>query len=317
MSVAHFLKQNPRLASLYYILDGWRRRRRLRRGDIATSSGTRHADLDIEQSLAYIEKVWRDYLAWSDRTAIAGRVVEIGPGDNFGVALLLLKHGAGFVEAIDKFAPWRDPAAQAAIYRALSERFDLTALFDGAPSETAIRNLAYHPGMPAERYFTDCAPMDAVLSRAVLEHLDDPLASLDAQWARLKPGGLLLHRVDLRDHGMFAGNHPLTYLTISPGTYRLIAEQTGRPNRILLPYYREHAQQRGWPARFGITRLVDVPSEYPNLPWDALPELDRTRALAAVMAIRPKLAAPFRKMADRDLAVAGFVLLAEKPATSG
>lgn len=313
--LAKLVKSSRPLACAYYLVQGWWRRRQLRRGNIATRSGSRHADLNLAGSLKYIERVWCDYLIYAGRTSIGGRIVEIGPGDNFGVALLFLKGGAEHVIAIDKFASQRDDERQSAIYRALGERHGLADLFDGPPSEAAIRRLTYLPGMPAERYFTgDVAPYDAVLSRAVLEHLDDPLLALDSMWSRLRPGGLLLHRIDLRDHGMFTGNHPLTFLTIGAGLYRAMTAETGWPNRIMLPVYRDFLKQRGWPARLGITRLVGVSDEFPAMPWEQLPADRRQRALTQVRAVRPKLAAPFRTLADEDLAVAGFVLLAEKPA---
>ena len=315
MSFAATIKRNLPLAYLFYLYDGWRRRRRLRRGNLRTTSGARHADLDLTASLAYIEQVWRDYLAYAGIPHLAGRIVEIGPGDNFGVALHFLQGGAASVVAIDKFLSERNAAQQAAIYGAMIERHGMQALFDGAPQESAIRNFTYLPGMPAERYFTAETPAcDAVVSRAVLEHLDDPLAALDAMWARLQPGGRLIHRVDLRDHGMFAGLHPLTFLTIPPWLYRAMAAQTGRPNRVLLPAYRGHLRQRGWPLRLGITRLVGVAGEFAALPWEQLPAEARQQALAHVQSVRSRLAEPFRGMTDQDLAVAGFVLVAEKPA---
>jgi hypothetical protein len=128
-------------------------------------------------------------------------------------------------------------------------------------------------------------------------------------WASLRPGGLLLHRIDLRDHGMFAGAHPLAFLTIGSALYRAMTAETGWPNRLLLPAYRNFLNQRGWPGRTGITRLVGVPGEFPAVSWEQLPAEARQQALAQVRAIRPRLAAPFRMMA-----VAGFVLVAEKPA---
>lgn len=316
MSLTALVKKNIPLACAYYLVAGWQRRRRLRRGIIRTRSGNRHAALDLDASLGYIESVWRDYLAWAGRPALTGDLVEIGPGDNFGVALLFLAHGASSVTAIDKFESERDVARQNAIYRALSARHGLAAQFDGEPSEAAIRNLTYLPGMSAEHYFVAGARgFDAVISRAVLEHLDDPLAALDAMWAGLRPGGLLLHRIDLRDHGMFAGAHPLAFLTIGSALYRAMTAETGWPNRILLPAYRDFLQRRGWPARIGITRLVGVAGEFAALPWDRLPVEARQQALAQVRAIRPRLAAPIDLLADEDLAVAGFVLAAEKPAT--
>lgn len=313
MALSALVKRIKPLACAWYILDARRTQARLRRGDIATVSGTRHSGLDLQQSIAYIEKVFRDYLAWSDRPALRGRIVEIGPGDNFGVALLLLKQGAGFVEAIDKFAPRRDPVQQAAIYAALSARHGMGDLFDGEPAEATIARLRYHPGMPAERYFREQRGFSAILSRAVLEHLDDPLQSLDDMWHSLEPGGQLIHRVDLRDHGMFAGAHPLTFLTVGQRLYGAMTRQTGRPNRVLLPDYRAHLAGRGWPARLGITRLVGVAEEFGNLPWEAIPAAARQQALTAVQAIRPNLAPPFVGLSDTDLAVSGFVLVAEKP----
>lgn len=314
MLLTGLVKRSVPLACLYYLVAGWQRRRRLRRGIIRTRSGNRHAALDLPASLAYIESVWRDYLAWAGRPALAGDLVEIGPGDNFGVALLFLAHGARSVTAIDKFESERDMARQNAIYHALSQKHGLDSLFDGEASEAAIRNLRYLPGMPAERYFAaGVAGFDAVISRAVLEHLDDPLAALDAMWAGLRPGGLLLHRIDLRDHGMFASAHPLSFLTIGRALYRAMTADTGWPNRLLLPAYRDFLKLRGWPARLGITRLVGVRGEFAALPWDELPAGARQQALAQVRAIRPRLAEPFRALTDEDLAVAGFVLVAEKP----
>lgn len=313
MSISAFIKRHTSLACAYYILDAKRTQWRLGRGDIATVSGTRHSGLSLEESLAYIEKVHRDYLAWSGRPALTGRIAEIGPGDNFGVALLLLKGGAEFVDAIDKFAPRRDAAQQTAIYAAMSRRHQMDGLFDGEPGESTITRVRYHPGMPAERFFNEQSGFSAVLSRAVLEHLDDPLKSLDDMWRSLEPGGMLIHRVDLRDHGMFAGAHPLTFLTIGSGLYAAMTRQTGRPNRILLPHYRAHVAKRGWSARFGVTRLAGVAEEFANLPWDALPQAARQQAVGTVRAIRPKLARPFSALPDADLAVSGFVLVAEKP----
>jgi len=90
--------------------------------------------------------------------------------------------------------------------------------------------------------FRSCIPCNIRenLDREQLKYVDDMARSL-------KPGGIMIHRVDLRDHGMFAGHHPLTLLTLSDGLHRRITEGAGRPNRVLAPVY------RAWLARAGLT----------------------------------------------------------------
>ena len=102
---------------------------------------------------------------------------------------MLLANGAARVHAIDRYYARRNPKQQRAIYRALSDRDDLDHLFDGEPSEEAIRGLACHVGQPAETFFGNSGIVfDAILSRAVMEHLYDPLAALDGMLAALRPG---------------------------------------------------------------------------------------------------------------------------------
>lgn len=109
--------------------------------------------MPLEQSLNYIERVYRDYLGYAELDRFRGTVAELGPGDNFGVALMLLGNGAEAVHAIDRYYSRRDPDQQRAIYQALSNRYHLARLFDGKPSEDTIRGLIYHAGEAAETFF--------------------------------------------------------------------------------------------------------------------------------------------------------------------
>ncbi|MSP67535.1 MAG: methyltransferase domain-containing protein [Alphaproteobacteria bacterium] len=313
MALAPLIKRSLTLACAYYLFDDWRAGRRIRAGRIETESGRRHAGLSLDASIAYVERVHRDYLAYSGLDRLCGTIAEIGPGDSFGVALLLLGGGATAVHAIDRFRPRRDATAERALHAALAERHGLTQLLAPDAGAGALRGLTYHPGTPAETFFRDRGlRFDAVVSRAVLEHLYDPLTALDDMLRALLPGGCLIHRIDLRDHGMFAGLHPLTFLTVAPALYRRMTRHSNRPNRVLLPAYAEWLASRGASGSLRITRLVGQREEYPALPWDALPKLRRERALLTVRHIRPRLATPFDRMADADLAVSGCVLVAEQ-----
>ena len=303
------------LSCLAYLANDWMNGRRLRRGRIETRSGATHAAFSLDQSLDYIERVYRDYLAYAGVERVTGTVAEIGPGDNFGVALMFLGAGADAVHALDRYRSHRDPEQQRVIYRALCERHGLASVFEGAPGEQSIRGLVQHVGQPAETFFEESGlHFDAILSREVIEHLYDPLKGLDDMLAALRPGGVMVHRVDLRDHGMFLNHHPLSFLTIADPIYRRMTCNSGRPNRKLLPEYRRWLEASGAAGSLRFTRLVGVDEELdPPAAWERIDPGKRARALEAVAAIRPRLAARFRAETDEDLAVAGCVLVVRKP----
>ena len=314
MSPRDLAKRSVILTCLYYLVDDWRARHRLARGNLATRSGTRHATLSLNESLDYIDRVYRDYLAYGGLTRFSGRVAEIGPGDNFGVALRMLGDGASEVHTVDRYRPQRDDARQTRICRALAARHGLDRLLADPGSEgAAIRGLTTHWGMPAEDFFRSSGTrFDHIVSRAVLEHLYDPLGALDDMAASLAPGGTLIHRIDLRDHGMFAGHHPLTFLTIPDARYRAMTRGAGRPNRVLFPDWRDWLDRSPLTGSLRITRLAGVDGEIAPAEWNDIDPAMRRIALATVRAIRPRLAPSLARFSDRDLAVSGCVLVARE-----
>ncbi len=311
MSLRSQVKRSKALTCLYYVVDDARARRRLKAGDIETDSGRRHATRDIDSSLAYIKRIYEDYLSYAGIEAFDGRVCEIGPGDSFGLALMALGSGAQSVVAIDRFYSRRDLGYQKALYQRIADEHDWHQLFDGDVSEGAIRGLDYRPGCAAEVFFRDAQDcFDFIISRAVLEHLYDPLAALDDMSKRLEEGGMLVHRVDLRDHGMFENHHPLTFLTVSDGLYKLMTRSSGRPNRVLVHEYRQWLDRSSLDGEILVTRLAGVPEEIEPVRWAHLSDDLRARAIDRVREVRPRLARRFAALPDEVLAVSGFVLVA-------
>jgi SAM-dependent methyltransferase len=176
-----------------------------------------------------------------------------------------------------------------------------------------LRHVEYHAGVPAEDFFRDRKDaFDFIISRAVLEHLYDPISALDDMADALKPGGMLVHRIDLRDHGMFENMHPLTFLTIPEQIYRRMVRNSGRPNRVLLSAYRDWLKRSGLDGDVRITRLAGVREQLAPTPWDGIsPEL-RHDALQTVEAIRPRIAKSLQSNSGEDLCVSGIVLRAWK-----
>ena len=315
MSLRRLVKRSVALTCLYYLAEDPWARWRLARGRLATRSGTRHATLSLNDSLDYIDRVYADYLAYGGVERFSGRVAEIGPGDNFGIALRMLGAGTREVHTVDRYRPVRDDARQTRIHRALAERHGLGRLLDGRAEEGEIRGLVAHEGVPAESFFRSSGlRFDSIVSRAVLEHLYDPLAALDDMAASLAPDGTMIHRIDFRDHGMFAGHHPLTFLTVPDAPYRAMTLASGRPNRLLLPAWRDWLKRSPLAGSLRITRLVGVDGELDPAMWDDIDPGARRTALDMVRTIRPRLAPRLTAFTDQDLAVSGCVLVARQPA---
>src|SRR5437867_2359472 len=103
-------KRSKTFLILYMIYDNWRRKRQFKSGNIVGSSGA--IETEVSDSLDYINRTFDDYLKYSGlstRSFQDKRVLEVGPGDNLGVALKFLAAGAGQVVCIDKFFSKCDP----------------------------------------------------------------------------------------------------------------------------------------------------------------------------------------------------------------
>jgi SAM-dependent methyltransferase len=292
------------VAIAYYVLTDLRARRGFRAEGMAQSSGQ-----PVEKAVDYVESAFAailDHAGLTPADLRGARVLELGPGDNLGLALRFLAAGAGEVVTLDKFAVPRDEAHEAAIYRALldrlgpeeRERASAALAGDGRFDPRRLRALT---GLSIEEAPGALEPesFDVILSVAVLEHVYDPDAALAAMDRLLRPGGVMLHQVDFRDHAMFtgAGSHPLTFLTISPRVWGLMTRHTGRPNRRLSGWWRDRLGDRGYQVRLHVT--------------DVLAESGRDELIAE---IRPRLSREFRDLPDEDLGTTGAFVVASKDA---
>ena len=293
--------------------------RRFRRGSIETRSGTLHARLDVAESLRYIHEVFDDYRRYSGVSRFHGRVAEVGPGDSCGVGLLFLADGCDAVDLVDRFYSQRDPERLADVYRALlAEHPELEARFGHLPAEEAsFDGIRRHYGAEAagETFFVDHGDYDFIVSRAVCEHLYDPLLAMRRMAEALRPGGVLLHKIDLRDHGLFSRRfHELRFLEVPDWLYPRMVRDSGRPNRVLVHRYRTVLADAGLRARFLVTHLAGEGDVAPHLPWNEIPVERRERALDYVRTVRHRFARSFRDVPDEDLAVSGVFVVAQRPA---
>ncbi len=290
---------------------------RFQMGQPETESGATHEKLSDEDSVRYIEQVYSDYKRYGKLDRFYGTVAEIGPGDNLGVALLIRHDGCEQVNLIDRYRSRRDPQKQRRVYETLSNRYALDWLKSGpAWNDQEFKGLTLRIGQSAEAYFKQQARSrrqfyDIIVSRAVMEHLYDPLQALEDMVTCLKPGGRMLHKIDLRDHGMFTPYHQeLTFLTFPGSLHRLMTRNSGRPNRVLWHQYRDLLDRLHKDGlveyQAYITRLVGVGDLEPHQLFEEIPASLWRQATEAVDRSRKFFSHEFAKVDSRDLAVAGI-----------
>jgi SAM-dependent methyltransferase len=228
-------------------------------------------------------------------------VLEIGPGGNVGVSLLMLLAGARSATCLDVM-PWIQGTGPDALYPALVEAaakapetyLVAPALRERASSDPAavarelLGHITYLCPMDIATTTLPDASQDVIFSHACFEHFGDPAGSI-AQIARLlRPGGVTSHQVDLRDHRDFS--HPLEFLRYSDAMWRLA--NSNRPSGV-----RNRWRASEYRAAF----------EQHNMEVVALHATHTTTVTAQM---RQKFHPHFQTMSLEDLAIIGILLIA-------
>ena len=326
-SLKSLAARSKTLIILHRIFDNWQRRRAFEAGERTTSYGSTHEKWSLEESVSYIDQVYREYLQYSGLTPCAfrgQRILEVGPGDNFGVALKFLTAGAEKVVCLDKFYSERNEEQQTRIYQELRKQLTLddAAVFDDSiqlknPIELNPARLEYIYGHGVEKADQILEPesFQLIVSRAVIHNVYDIDRAFDSMDRLLVPGGYMSHKIDFSDENMFSsrGMHPLTFLTIPERVYRLMASDSGKPNRKLIGDYREQMRKRGYEAKLFVSAIL---GNCRLIPYKE--KIERgvdygNPTVSLIEEIRPKLAFPYRNLPEAELAAAGIFLTARKP----
>ena len=232
--------------------------------------------------------------------------------------ILCLADGCESIDLVDRFYSKRDADQHAAIYQALIERYAdrFAKLGDlDVNDETTFPGLRryYGESAAAESFFTEPDRYDFIVSRAVLEHVYDPRRAIVSMVAALKPGGMLLHKVDFRDHSMFSEHmHELKFFEVPDVLYPHMTRDTGRPNRVLINTYRQVLSDVIPDHSLLVTRLAGVGDIDPHLPYDQIDLGRRRQAVDFVRSVRSKFCHSLRAVSDEDLSAAGIFLVARK-----
>lgn len=295
-------------------------------GQIDDPYATARSESEIPGTLAILNSTFKQYLEYGKLTpdTLAGaHVLEVGPGNTIGIPLLFIGAGAARAAAIDKFVALQDTPFHRRLYTQMREGMDDEAKkrLDGALRisdrlELEPRRLEYVTGRGIEDAPFPPQSFDVVVSNAVLMEVYDADATFSAVDRVLKPGGRMVHVIDLRDYSMFPkrGFHHLEFLTIPDAIYRNMAESIGQPNRRLVDYYRGKMASLGYDSTIYITWVTGATKRLPAFKTAIRQGVDYgDDQVAMLREIRPRLLERYRSLSDEDLLTGGILLAARKP----
>ena len=177
----------------------------------------------VAKDVEYAVKIGNEYLQQLAQVGLSARgiaVLELGPGINYGSALLLAAHDARVIVADRFLVPWQSPyhdrfyAELGAWVRRNAPEADASVVERFAASRGRASPLVREVAAPAESLReVGTAEVDVVLSNAMLEHSVRPTAVARELFRVTQPGGYGIHQVDFRDHRDFS--RPLEYLLLS------------------------------------------------------------------------------------------------------
>jgi hypothetical protein len=253
----------------------------------------------------YFVECFDDYLKHLEVTKLSAEtyfknkvVLEYGPGNILGVALLLYANGAQRVDCVDRFPLNKNSSETDAVYTAIlntleadkRSRAESAFKVTGDPlsgfREEAINYIVTPDGLSgAENRY------DIVLSRAVLEHVNRLDKTFKDIKTALKNTGVSIHQVDLNSHGLDRYTK-LDFLTWNRHIYWLMYSHKGYPNRYRIDYYKQLMEANQLtPVKLKPTKTVDQKD---------------------IELIRPHLDAQFKRVSNEDLSWLGFWMVLKK-----
>ncbi len=207
----------------------------------------------IDRAIEYDEAVVRRWTSALEGylggpAPLEGKVVlELGPGADLGVGLILLSRGVARYHAVDihdlaSRAPWD-------LYETLLGRLgddgSLRREIELARAGRGGRlELMHSPGFDLSAL--EGKGIDLVFSNAALEHFDD-LPDVASRLARVLPAGaVMISLVDLQTHTRWIRDaDPLNIYRYSDRFYDAL-RFVGSPNRLRPREYRRIFEERGW-----------------------------------------------------------------------
>jgi SAM-dependent methyltransferase len=253
----------------------------------------------------YFDLQWQTYrrsLLDSKLNVDRANILELGTGPILANGVRFIAEGAASYTALERFDVLRQDVEVRQAYRELIKRLP-------PEQQQRCRGLLCDAGAP--RLFdsrikclvtkieeavakVESAKWDFVFSFDVLEHVDDLFSALRSIRSLLKPGGVMIHRVDVGAHNVNSNVHRLAHLTVSDSVWRMVSSRRAICNRFRPQEFRAVAD------RLGFETLCFVPTTM--------------LAREDIEKIRPRLWKRFADAPLDDLATLDFIWVARSPA---
>ncbi|MDP6046103.1 MAG: methyltransferase domain-containing protein [Phycisphaerae bacterium] len=178
------------------------------------------------------------------------RVLELGPGADLGVGLILLAMGAESYTAFDvhNLADSAGGAFYEQLFEKLADRADIDSLRRelALAREGAGQNLAYRCDPSFDLSAIEAGGIDLIVSQAVFEHFDDVQRTIDQMSKLAAPGAMLVCEIDLSTHTRWIRDRDPLNIYRFPNTFYNMMKFRGSPNRVRPAEYRQMLTDAGW-----------------------------------------------------------------------
>lgn len=244
---------------------------------------------DYEKNLTYDQEILQTFINLSDKPELFRdkNILEVGPGPDLMLGLLALEAGAKSYSAIDYFPVLSAPVSfYEKIKNELKTPIALKAvdsIINSLSKSEAIESPEFSYKIRGIEELTDePAKYDIIISKDVLEHVDDLDSSFAAMRKSLIPGGIMIHKIDFQTHTSFIQDTDrLNFLRYSENIYTKYVKFKGGPNRLRLPELIALAQKNG----FTIEKM----------------NIDKKMGLSELALVKPYLSKYYKKMSDDSL----------------
>jgi hypothetical protein len=212
-------------------------------------AGKRFFNHSEEEVIEVINTVYNNYKKYGDigdNFIKNKKILEIGPGDSFGVALNFMFAGAKEVICYDKFYANRNENLLKEVYKKMfkkQSKYTFTKLFN--KNLFPKQPIKYYYGKGIEEVKLEVGTdfykdkFDLIISNQVLQEIYNPKPAFKKMIDLLNVKGKMIHHIDFEPYNYFKSHSKVEYdfLTYNSFIYKWMVNKRGMSNRKRITEY--------------------------------------------------------------------------------